>query len=143
VAIASAVAMIVAAFGTWVRVLGLVSVSGVDAGHGWIVVVAALIGVASLFAARSGTRPRIYFLPVAILAGLGGAALSGYDLGSLRSLADDANPRAPFIPADVISAGWGIYVALIASCGLALASALLWFELDRRQVPAAREAVPR
>jgi hypothetical protein len=135
--------MIIGAFGTWVRVLGLVSVTGTGAGDGWIVVAAAVIGAVSLFLARSGTRPRIYFLPVAILAGLGGAALAGYDLGSLRSLANDANTRVPFIPGDVINASWGIYVALIASCGLALASALLWFELDRRQVPAAREAVPR
>jgi hypothetical protein len=138
VAIASAVAMIIGAFGTWVRVLGFISVSGTDAGDGWIVVAAAVIGAAALWVGQSGIGWRQGLLSLTILAALAAAITAGYDLTQLRTVANGAGPAREIL-GGIVSAGWGIYVDLFASCALALAAAVFWFQLGRRPAAADRE----
>jgi hypothetical protein len=128
--------MIVGAFGPWAHVLGFISVSGTGAGDGWIVVAAAILGAIFLWLGQTGTGRRRLLLAVAILAGLAAAITSGYDLSELRKVANNGGPPREIFGTDIVDAGWGIYTDLFASCVFALATALAWFQLERRTVAA-------
>jgi hypothetical protein len=133
VALAGALAMVIGAFAPWARVLGIVSVSGTNAGEGWIVIIAAIVAAVVVWLAHVGRRR--YLLAIAILAAVAGAATAGYDLGRLRAVAN-AGSRPPFAP-DIVSAGWGIYLALIASIAVGIATIVLWVQLQRGARPTA------
>jgi hypothetical protein len=123
--------MILGAFGPWARVLGLISVSGTDAGDGWILIAGGLVAAVVLWLAVSGIGSRNVLLPIAVLAAVAGAVTAAIDFSSLRSVANDAGPPRAIFAGEVISAGWGIYVALIASIALGLSTIVLWIELQR------------
>jgi len=111
----SAVLMVVGGFGPWAKALG-VSISGTDGGDGWFLIIGGLLAGGLLFVqvARAGARwPMI----LALLLGALGALVAVVDLNDINNLgADDA-----FL-ADVVDTGWALYVSLIASLSLILAS---------------------
>jgi hypothetical protein len=118
-AVGSMVLMLVGAFGPWVTVLGIVTVNGTDDGKdGWIVVGA--VAVAAIVIGCFVRWPRRWLLTLPILAGIAGAATAAYDINDISG------------SADVIDAGWGIYLALISSFSLTAASIALWVETRRR-----------
>jgi xanthine/uracil permease len=128
-AVGSIVLMLIGAFGPWAKVLGIAAVNGTDGGKdGWIVVGAAVVAAAVIF---SFVRwPRRWLLTLPILAGIAGAATAAYDINDINSLAPSSDSL--FGGVDVVDAGWGIYLALVSSISLTLASIALWVETRRR-----------
>jgi hypothetical protein len=113
-AIAAAVLMIVGAIGPWGTALRVVDVSGTQGGDGWLVIGAALVAAVVLFASPRDAGP-----VVALLAGIGGAIVGFADLS-------DINSRGAFIrPA------WGIYMVLLSSATLFVASLVLLLQKRR------------
>lgn len=132
-AIASVALMLVGAFGPWAKVL-FITINGTDDGRdGWIVVGAAgAAAVLLLVYLRTGKR---WLAVIPLLAGALGAATAGYDISDINGT----------FGGDVANAEWGIYLALIASVSLILASlALILGRRPNRQVAeaeAGQEAV--
>ena len=121
-AAASLVAMAVGAFGPWVTVLGLITINGTDgARDGWVVLGAALAAGAVLLLRRRRSWPAV----LCLLAGVVGAATVGYDMHDIEAALGD----------NAAELRWGIYVALLGSISLIVASAALIFE-RRRSRPA-------
>jgi hypothetical protein len=65
-----------------------------------------------------------------ILAGIAGAATAAYDINDINSLAPSSDSL--FGGVDVVDTGWGIYLALVSSISLTLASIALSVETRRR-----------
>jgi MYXO-CTERM domain-containing protein len=110
-AVTSLVPMTVGAFGPWVTVLGVETVSGTDDNAGWTVVGAA--AVAALALAVYHRRQRRWICGAAVLAGAIGIAVTAsniHDFSTYDGLA---------------TAAWGIYVALAGSVALVLTALLL------------------
>jgi hypothetical protein len=128
-AVGSTVLMLVGAFGPWAKVLGIVTVNGTDDGKdGWIVVGAA--AVAAIVIGSFVRWPRRWLLTLPILAGIAGAATAAYDINDIKSLAPTSDSL--FGSVEVVDTGWGIYLALVSSLSLILASIALWVETSRR-----------
>jgi uncharacterized membrane protein len=119
--------MLVGAFGPWAKVLGIVTINGTDGGRdGWIVVgAAAFAAVFLLIFLRLRKR---WLLTLPILAGVVGAATAGYDISDINGLYSNT------LGISVVDTEWGIYVALVGSISLVLASIGLWLETKRRVV---------
>jgi hypothetical protein len=114
----SAVVMVIGSFGPWAKVLGLVTVNGTDeGGDGWVVIVAAAIGVVALFLWRTRSRRWLILTVVAAAAAL---ATTIYDRVDLEGTTDGVDVGA------LVDASWGIYVAMIGSASLALAAIVGW-----------------
>jgi uncharacterized membrane protein len=108
--------MIVGAFGPWAKVADLLTIHGTDGGRdGWVVVGAA--GVAALVLLFYLPFRRGWLVVFALLAGLAGAATAAYDISDIRGIASGDE-----LFGDLVSTQWGIYVALVGSISLALAS---------------------
>jgi hypothetical protein len=130
-AIASAVVMVLGAFGPWARILGIVSVNGTD-GDGWIVIVAALIAVGLIVLRQRRKLVGLWPVLVALLTAMLAAATVIYDWTDLNGVADRTG---------LVEARWGIYVATIGSCSLVLACVGLLLERPRAvEEPAAPPA---
>lgn len=132
----SALLMIVGGFGPWAKASVLLggtpifstTVNGTEGGgDGWIVIAAAGVAIALLVVIAFTWRRWLALIP--LIAGAIGAATAGYDISDINSLSE-SNARAT---ADA-SAQWGIYVSLIASIGLAIASLAMIYELKRPRV---------
>jgi hypothetical protein len=111
-AVASIVLMVVGAFGPWAKVLTL-TINGTDDGKdGWVVVGAAAVGALGLRLCLLVRRwgPALLVL----IAALASAATAGYDIRDTNNLASQTGVAA--------STGWGLYVALVGSISLLLAS---------------------
>jgi hypothetical protein len=109
-AIAAACLMIVGGLGPWATALRLVDVSGTK-GDGWIVIGAAVVAGGVLFASPRDAGP-----VVALLAGIGGAIVAVVDL-------NDVNSRG-----GIVQPGWGLYMVLLSSATLAIASLVLFLQ---------------
>jgi hypothetical protein len=128
-AVGSIVLMLVGAVGPWAKVLGIVTVNGTDDGKdGWIVVGAA--AVAAIVIGFFVRWPRRWLLALSILAGIAGAATAAYDINDINSLAPSSDSL--FGSVDVVDIGWGIYLALISSISLIVASIAMWIATRRR-----------
>jgi hypothetical protein len=113
--------MVVGAFGPWVKVFGLVTINGTDGGRdGWVVVGAAVVAAIPLLIYAK--TPRKWLLVLPVLAGLAGAATAGYDISDISRLGSGGGL---FGAGEGFSAQWGIYLCLIASLSLAVASLVL------------------
>jgi uncharacterized membrane protein len=122
-AAASLVPMVVGAFGPWAKVADLLTINGTDGERdGWFVVGAAGTAAVALLAYSRFGRGWLLALP--LLAGLAAVATTAYDLNDLG----DTEPAVALLGL-AVSAGWGIYVALVASISLVLASLALVIEI--------------
>ena len=127
----SALLMIAGGFGPWAKVLGVITIDGTDDGKdGWIVVAAAGVAIALLVVLAFTWRRWLALIP--LLAGLVAAATAGYDISDINSVGGGR----------LASAEWGLYLSLIASIGLALASLAAIFELKRARTGSDAFAVP-
>jgi hypothetical protein len=114
----SAVVMVIGAFGPWAKVLGLVTVNGTDdGGDGWVVIVAAVLGIVALLLWRMRSRR---WLILSVIAGAAGLATAVYDRIDIEGTTDGVDVGA------LVDAGWGIYVAMIGSASLAAAAIAGW-----------------
>jgi hypothetical protein len=133
IGILAAVAMLIGAFGPWLKVsaafLGSVSVSGTDGGNdGWIVVAASLVGAFLFYAALiSSTRTsRIFTGVLALAAGAAALATCIYDRNRL------SDPPAEVSEGALISIGWGLNLALAASAVFVVTTGITAFSSPRR-----------
>ena len=132
----SAALMAIGAFGPWVKALGQ-SVGGTDGSNdGWLVVIAALAG-GGLFYATRGTRGAGVW---ALVAGIGGLAVTIYDRNNVQNAID----KGGALTQALASIGWGLNLALAASASMAVAG-LVWAaraEALEAGIPAPASAPP-
>ena len=123
-AASSVVLMAVGAFGPWATVLGVMTYSGTDGNAGWTVVVSAVIGAIALgLLVRWRTR---WLCAVPFLAGAAGAATAAYNINDISSFNTSLGGD------ELMSMGWGIYIALAGSISLLLASVAVGAQTERR-----------
>jgi hypothetical protein len=123
------VPMLVGAFGPWAKVLGIATIHGTDNGKdGWVVVGAA--GVAAVFLLMIALWQRRWLGLLPLLAGGVAAATSAYDVTDINR----------FGGGNIASAQWGVYIALVGSVALMLAS--IWIIAEVRRRPAAPPPSP-
>jgi hypothetical protein len=116
----SAAVMVIGAFGPWAKVLSLVTVSGTDGGgDGWIVIGAAAVGAVALFLWQTHDRGR--WLILAVIAAGAALATTIYDRIDIERTTAGGIDVGAFV-----DPGWGIYVAMFGSAGLAAAAAAGW-----------------
>lgn len=122
IGLAFAAAAVVGAFGPWIKAssgLVSVSVSGTDGSNdGWVVVVAAGIGAASLVA--SLVKDSIRLMLLAFLAGVASAGVTWYDRHNAQETIGDTGDTELFA-----QIGWGLNLALVASIGMAISALVL------------------
>lgn len=122
---ASVVLMVVGSFTPWAKVSAAAvsfTIKGTDGGKdGWIVFGAAI--AASAFLALYLVFRRRWILVLPLLAALAGAGTAGYDIADIENVAAGG--------AVDVSAQWGIYLALVGSISLGLATIALMMETRR------------
>jgi Domain of unknown function (DUF4234) len=116
-ALGSIVLMPVGAFGPWAKLLGVLTIRGTDDNAGWTVVGSAAIAAIGLGSFVRWRRRWLCIVP--LLAAAAGAATAAYNIRDISSL------NTSFDGADLVSTEWGIYVALVGSISLLLASLVL------------------
>jgi hypothetical protein len=102
--------MVAGGLGPWATALGEVEVRG-TAGEGWLTVGAGALAALLALAVALRVGRRHWKLVLATACGALGAGITLYDLLDIRSLAGD-------IPDGRLSAGWGIWVALLGSAAV-------------------------
>jgi hypothetical protein len=123
-AVASAALMVVGSFGPWARAF-IVTVSGVD-GDGWLVIFAAIGALAALYFGASKPRLRRVSIIVCAIAGAAGLAVVIYDGNDIFGDQSSGDEDDLFGGADLVTPGWGIWMAGVASASLILASIALY-----------------
>jgi hypothetical protein len=116
VGLAAAAAMLVGAFGPWIKVIGLVntSFSGTDGSNdGWFVVGAALVGGLALLG-YAKTHRLLALLTLG--GGVVGAAVTIYDRDNVSDAIAEFDSGQSLAQAEI---GWGLNLALVASFVLA------------------------
>jgi hypothetical protein len=120
--------MVVGALGPWATALNFISVSGTR-GDGWIVIAAALVGVACLWGCVA--RPSLLAGCVAAVCGVAATAVSAIDLHQLSS---GASVNFFGTRMNLVQPGWGIYADLAASVAFVatVVALLVWWRPTRR-----------
>jgi hypothetical protein len=127
--------MILGGFGPWAKANVLLggttifslTINGTDGGgDGWIVIVAAGVAIALLVVIAFTWQRWLALIP--LIAGVVGAAVAGYDVSDINTISADSGRATANA-----SAEWGIYLSLVASIALALASVAMLYELKRRR----------
>ena len=122
----SLVIMVVGAFGPWATIADLATIHGTDGGRdGWVVVGAAAVAALAVLGYLRFRRG--WLIVLSLLAGLLGVVTTVYDISDMTSASDSL--LFEDIPVDL---RWGIYVALVGSVSLALASMGMLVEGRRR-----------
>ena len=120
--------MIVGSFGPWAKVLGTLTINGTDSGKdGWVTLVCGII--AAVFMLIVALAKMRWFAIGALLPGLVAAATAAYDITDINRLGNGS----------LASAQWGIYLALVGSIIVVLAS--IWAIAEVRK-PAPAETPP-
>ena len=115
-AVASAVLMVVGAFGPWVELLGL-SAGGTDGDNdGWLVIAVAAVAIAIFLWQRRTPRAGAATLAGGVL----GAIITIYDRSNVSDAAADLGQAG-----DLVQVGWGLNLAIVASISLAVAG-VVW-----------------
>lgn len=123
VAIAGIVAMVVGSIGPWAMVNGH-TINGTTTGKdGVYVIVGGAIGL--FFLIMFASTGRRGFLTTTVVFGVLAALIPIVDISDLSNLAGS-------FPSADISAGWGIYVALVGSAVLAIGSLIARITAPRR-----------
>ncbi len=123
-AVGSLVLMVVGAFGPWATVLDNTINGTDDSKDGWFVLGAAV--VAALLLVGYVVRRRPWYAIVAMLAGLASAATAAYDIVDTNNIASQTGNG-------LVRTEWGIYLSLVASISLGLASLGVLIEARRKQ----------
>lgn len=108
--------MFIGATGPWATAFGVFSVAGID-GDGLFVLLAALI-VGGMVFLRHVKRVGIWTLVVAMLAAVVATATSIYDMATIQNAIRDSH--------GLVSIGWGLWVACLASVSAIGALVFLW-----------------
>jgi hypothetical protein len=119
-------AVVVGTLGTWATAL-FITISGLDTGDGKVVAVVGAIALCVTLAAvfRGKPRPRVA-MTLAGIAGLITAAICIYDVSQLSQETDWFGESV-----QISSAGWGLWLSLLASVGLAGYSAFAFVQARR------------
>jgi len=126
---ASLVVMVVGAVGPWATAVGI-TVHGTDGGRdGWYVIGAA--GVSALLLLIYARARRRWLLLIPLLAGLAMSAGVAYDLVDIRTRFAGSVLGGN----ELISADWGIYLALVGCVSLAVGAVALAVRPARRPGP--------
>lgn len=116
--------MAVGAVGLWAKAFGL-TINGLDGDGTLILILGAVAVAAAVLMARSSSRsrPRWTYI-VCIIAGALCAAIAFYDWGTLEGMVDSTSlsDAEEEIVAAVVSTGWGLVLAAVASVSLVVAS---------------------
>jgi hypothetical protein len=125
--------MVIGAFGPWIKatapLIGSLTVSGTDGSNdGWGVVVLAPLGALFLYAAQGAfTRTsRLFTSLLALASGAAAAAICIYDRGRINDVPADVAQTA------LVSVGWGLNLALAASCVFTVTASTLLFRRASR-----------
>jgi hypothetical protein len=145
IGLVAAGAMVIGAFGPWVKAVGLlnVSVSGTDGSNdGWVVVGVALLGVLAFALYERARRGRaaiqLLWSGAAALAGGAGAAVAIYDRGNVTDAAEENTSELA-----TLGVGWGLNLVLGGSIVLAIVGAIAFFAgLDRDEATVAVGTLP-
>jgi hypothetical protein len=140
-ALVSAGLMAIGAFGPWMTALTVISLSGWDVqrGKAEVLLAIALLGALAVFVRRTTSSGGVW----AVIAGLAGAALTGYEHHHITSAISGVPLQYQTLAHALIHVGWGLDVALAGSLSLAVSGlASFFFEPGARVVageaPAAR-----
>jgi hypothetical protein len=128
IALVAAGAVVIGSLGTWATALGgIVTVNGTS-GDGVITVILALVALAGLWAYRN--KPRRWAAVGVLLLGILAFAVGIHALVGIENTVPPNDSL--FAGEDVVDAGWGLYLVVVGSGILGLAS----FGLARRPAPA-------
>jgi hypothetical protein len=139
-AVASSGLMIIGSFGPWARAF-IVSVSGVD-GDGWLVILAAVAALVALYFGVKRPRLRVVSIIVCALAGAAGLAVVIYDGMDIFGDQSSGDEDDLFGDIDLVTPGWGIWMAGLASASLVIASIVLFVRRWASPAPAAPSSSP-
>ena len=140
-ALVSAGLMAIGAFGPWVTALTVISLSGWDVQHrkAEVLLAIALLGALAVFVRRRTPSGGTW----ALIAGLSGAALTGYEHHRITSAISGIAPQYQTLAQALFHVGWGLDLALAGSLSLAAAGlASFFFEPETRSVVAETPTVP-
>lgn len=136
----SAGLMIVGSFGPWARAF-IVTVSGVD-GDGWLVILAAVAALVALYFGANRPRLRRVSILVCALAGAAGLAVVLYDGNDIFGDQSTGDEDDLFGGTDLVTPGWGIWMAGLASASLLFASIALLVRRWGANEPAGKPEPP-
>jgi hypothetical protein len=123
-AVVSAALMIVGSFGPWARAF-IVTVSGVD-GDGWFLVFAAIAALVLLYLGVKRPRLRLVAIIACVLAGVVGLGIVIYDGNDIFGKQSSGDEDDLFGGEDLVTPGWGIWMAGLASGSLILSGLALF-----------------
>ena len=134
-ALVSAGLMAIGAFGPWMTALTVISLSGWDVqrGKAEALLAIALLGALAVFVRRRTSSGGTW----ALIAGLAGGALTGYEHHHITSAIAGVAPQYQTLANALVHVGWGLDVALAGSLSLAVSGLASFFvEPDTRPVAA-------
>jgi Protein of unknown function (DUF2510) len=134
-ALVSAGLMAIGAFGPWMTALSVISLSGWDVQRrkAEVLLAIALLGALAVFVRRGTSSGGTW----AVIAGLAGAALTGYEHHRITSAIGSVPPQYQTLAHTLIHVGWGLDAAIAGSLSLALSGLVSFFVApDSRAVAA-------
>jgi len=131
-ALVSAGLMAIGAFGPWMTALNVLSLNGWDVQKRQAVALLfiSLVGALAVFLRRASTSGGVW----AMVAGLAGLALTGYEHHHITSVIASVAPQYGSLARALFHVGWGLDLAIVASISLTLSGlASFFFEPGARR----------